>query len=144
MIEMLPNRAGLASLSLLVFLLCMIAVMGEHSKIRVGQFASATAVARSVRGNKRSRCAVAGREVRGSRLRTSSLPSFMYCFRLSAYEAQQWKPNDGEELLVPDILSQDETTFFPEAIRDQRQSTGRLKTGVPSPDTLAPTELTKL
>ena len=57
--------------------------------------------------------------------RPSELLNTMACLRFSAYEALQWKPADGEELLVPDILSQDETTFFPEAIRDRRQSAAR-------------------
>ena len=44
-----PERAGLISQSLVgMFLLCVVAVMGEHPALWIGQFASAAAVARSV------------------------------------------------------------------------------------------------
>jgi len=36
----------------------------------------------------------------------------------------QWQASqeDAEDVLVPDLLDEDASTFFPEALRDKRQS----------------------
>jgi len=46
------------------------------------------------------------------------------CFRPIAFEAAQWQASeeDAADVLVPDLLDEDASTFFPEALRDKRQA----------------------